>query len=107
MANTRKIGVMAAFLAWVIPLFPQEAAGTMDARGPAIYQYPLLRNKATIELCKSAALKALPGVAIHFQAENSAKGLRYRFEIQDQNKTMWAVLCNPETMEITDTLKLD
>lgn len=93
--------------AWNILLFPQEAASTIDARGPEAYQDSLLRNEAAIEACRQAALRAIPGAALNFRVEGSAKGFHYRFDIFDRSRIMWAVLCDPKTLEIVDKSKMD
>jgi hypothetical protein len=48
-----------------------------------------------------------PGTTTNFRVKNSTEGFRYRFEILDQARDKWAVICNPETMSIVETLKLD
>ncbi|HYE34430.1 hypothetical protein [Methylocaldum sp.] len=44
---------------------------------------------------------------MNFRVEKSTEGFRCRFEIRDRKRIGWAVIHDPETMGIIDTLRLD
>lgn len=69
--------------------------------------YSLPRDKSSIEPCKEAALAARPGQIERFQVKHVDGRIHYLFEIEDQQRKLWTVVCDGAARKVVEITGAD
>lgn len=77
-----------------------NSANSLRADTASFDRYAIPQDKRILELCRQAALMALPGKIQSFQIHNTAGGFHYRFDIETPDSALWTVVCESTTQKI-------